>query len=257
MSDPTRDQRLEELLRSIGRDRPRPVDLADPVLARLTAAESPAQATPATRARPRRRRVLAIAAVALLTVAGCVAIPPVRHAIEDLFRSNGLVIKHAPSTTSSTVGSASTQPTPTGLVPPGTRTDIPSVERYSGGRLLVPPGLGQPSEVYRLGALVTLIYRTGGQPAWVIMEVVQPSRVLLEKILSAGASATPVQVNGHDGIWVNGPQELIYVGPAGQGTVVDPVLSGHTLIWEQGGVTVRIESPRAEAEVLTVAAQLR
>ncbi len=77
---------------------------------------------------------------------------------------------------------------------------MPSAEAYSSGRLLRPAALGIPDRVFRREALVTLAYGKRG-PAWLVMEVVLPSRLLLEKIVLTGAHVRRLTVNGRPGGW--------------------------------------------------------
>jgi hypothetical protein len=56
---------------------------------------------------------------------------------------------------------------------------------------------------------------------------------------------------------VEGPQELIYVPRHDQPQVEEARLSGNSLIWEQDGVAVRIETTHGLADALRVAGSMR
>jgi hypothetical protein len=138
----------------------------------------------------------------------------------------------------------------------GESITVAEAEAGSHGRLLLPSALGRPDAVFRRGALVTLGYG-GAQPRWLVMEVVEPSTVLLEKIALTGSRVRRLTVNGSPGVWIEGPQELVYVGPDREPRAEDARLSANTLIWEQQGVSVRIETPEGLKAALGVAASMR
>jgi hypothetical protein len=249
---------LERLLRDLPDDDTPDVDLVPAVLDRLRAD------APARDRRPHRRRGLLVAALAATVLAACATIPPVRDALVAIFRVNGIVVKQAPSpapglTPSPTAPSPT--PSPTASLPSvyeglGDPTTEAAAEAYSSGRLLHPGALGVPDRVFRRDALVTLAYGRRA-PTWLVMEVVLPSRLLLEKIVMTGAHVHRLTVNGQQAVWVEGPQELVYVPDAGQPQVEEPRLSGNSLIWEQDGVAVRIETTRGLAAALKVAESMR
>jgi hypothetical protein len=78
------------------------------------------------------------------------------------------------------------------------------------------------------------------------------------KKLSADRTAIQfVTVNGKPAYWLSGePHQIVYlVGPS---SVPERTrLAGNVLLWEQGGVTYRIEGPRTLEEALRIAASLR
>jgi hypothetical protein len=246
---------LERLLRDLPDDDSRDVDLVPGVLQRLRD-EAPDREAKATH----RRRGLLVAAVAATVLAACATIPPVRDALVSIFRVNGIEVRQAPPPAPTSTSAAPT-PSPSASLPLvytglGDATTEAEAEAYSSGRLLHPGALGVPDRVFRRDALVTLAYGRRA-PTWLVMEVVLPSRLLLEKIVMTGAHVHRVTVNGQQGVWVEGPQELIYVPGAGEPQVEEPRLSGNSLIWEQDGVAVRIETTQGLAEALKVAESMR
>ena len=244
---------LERLLRDLPDDSPE-VDLVPGVLQRVRATGGARAARP-----DHRRRGLLVAAVAATVLAACATIPPVRDALVAVFQANGIRVRQAPAPGPS--ASPTTSPSPAVSLPVvyeglGDPTTEAAAEEYSSGRLLHPAALGVPDRVFRREALVTLAYGRRA-PTWLVMEVVAPSRLLLEKIVMTGAHVRRVTVNGQQGVWVEGPQELIYVPPGDEPRVEEPRLSGNSLIWEQDGVAVRIETTRGLAEALKVAESMR
>jgi hypothetical protein len=253
MNDSDRED-VERLLATLHED-DSDVDLVPGVLDRIRHTDDVA----AARSRRARRRTALIVAVASLGLAACAVIPPVREAVVALFSVNGILVRDRGPTPSPSP--ASTGPVPSTSVPPvysglGDRITLDEATAGSGGRLLVPSTLGEPDDVFRRGVVVTLGYG-GESPDWLVMEVLEPSSVLFEKIVLTGGQVRRLTVNGNPGVWVEGPQELVYVGPDREPQVEDARLSANTLIWEQDGVSVRIETPHGLEDALRVAASMR
>lgn len=67
-----------------------------------------------------------------------------------------------------------------------------------------------------------------------------------------------VTVNGATGYWIaGGPHYVIYRDANGKVQFQEDRLAGNTLLWEQGGLTFRLESQLSEADALNIAASLR
>ena len=246
---------LERLLRDLPDDDMPEVDLTPAVVQRLRAT--------ADDRRPRRargRRGLLVAAVAATVLAACATIPPVRDALVSVFQVNGIRVRQSPSP-APTSASPAPPPSPAASLPAmyeglGDPTTEAEAEAYSSDRLLHPGALGVPDRVFRRDALVTLAYGRRA-PTWLVMEVVAPSQLLLDKIVMTGAHVRRLTVNGQQAVWVEGPQELIYVPQGNEPQVEEPRLSGNSLIWEQDSVAVRIETTHGLAEALEVAKSMR
>jgi hypothetical protein len=261
MKDSDREE-VERLLMSLRDGETRDVDLVPAVLDRIRGSKA---TTPARDRPARRRRNVVLVAVACLGLAACTVIPPIREAVVALFRVNGILVRQGPATsppsTTSATSPASTGSSPSPSVDPvyaglGEPITVAQAEAGSHGRLLLPSALGRPDVVFRRGSLVTLGYGAA-HPRWLVMEVVEPSTVLLEKIALTGSRVRRLTVNGGPGVWIEGPQELVYVGPDREPRFESPRLSANTLIWEQHGVSVRIETPQGLKAALGVAASMR
>jgi len=71
-------------------------------------------------------------------------------------------------------------------------------------------------------------------------------------------SIEAVTVNGSPGFWVTGqPHEILYLDPNGTPIPNSVRLSGNVLLWQQGDVTLRIESALTKAEALRIADSVR
>ncbi|MGH2729745.1 MAG: hypothetical protein ACRDJI_03970 [Actinomycetota bacterium] len=67
-----------------------------------------------------------------------------------------------------------------------------------------------------------------------------------------------VEVNGVPGYWIAGaPHSIAYIDANGNFVDETVRLAGNVLLWEQGGVTFRIESLLTRAEALAIASSLR
>jgi hypothetical protein len=103
------------------------------------------------------------------------------------------------------------------------------------------PRPGFPTSVDGVGILVTQFRG-------------QTERDLLVKVAGPGTRVQHVRVHGYPGLWISGaPHEIYYLGPGG-GIERDTVrLSGNVLVWQEGGVILRLEGASRLAQALRVA----
>jgi hypothetical protein len=173
-----------------------------------------------------------------------------------------------------TFGPASFSPLPSFVVGPGLGqlTSLQDARNEVGFTLRVPRlvELGQPDAVYLAeppaGGAVTLLYgeRSGfpADPATGIGVVVTQFRAdigpeIFEKLIDSGVSITPARVNGNAAWWIAGGDHYFFYRDA-NGRVVNTTLrlAGETLIWEEGGVTHRVEGAVTLAKAILVADSL-
>lgn len=263
-------------------------DLADRAIARLGAAPVPAAATRVgwfrTRPgwpfgdrgyeRPRLRRAVVLALVALLVLAGLAAgvafgLPGIRL----IFVGATPTPTGAPSLPPSLA--PTTGPSLPALGPslaPGRPVSLDEARAAAGFGVEVPadPSLGAPDAVYLDGtgasARVTLLYgeRPGmplapGSPASAMLTqflgAVNPDA--FAKIIGPGTTVEPVTVNGARGYWIAGrPHEIFY--RSGDDTVVETIrVAGNVLIWEHDGLTFRLETTADRATAMRIATSMR
>lgn len=131
--------------------------------------------------------------------------------------------------------------------------------------------LGAPAQVYVMdppvGGAVTLVY--GERPGYPL----QPGRAYglvltefradidpeyFEKLISLKVSVTSATVNAHPAYWVAGGEHFFFYRDA-NGQVVNTTLrlAGATLIWEENGVTHRVEGAPSLSAAVVVAESLR
>lgn len=173
-----------------------------------------------------------------------------------------------------TFGPASFSPLPTFVVSPGLGhpTSLSDARSEVGFTLRVPSlgELGQPDAIYLAkppaGGAVTLLYgdRSGFpvDPATGIGLIVTQFRAdigpdIFEKLISSGVSVTSSTVNGNAAWWIAGGEHPFFYRDA-DGRVVDTTLrlAGPTLIWEERGVTHRVEGAPTLAKAILVAQSL-
>ncbi|HEY8772690.1 MAG TPA: hypothetical protein VIM66_05935 [Candidatus Limnocylindria bacterium] len=173
-----------------------------------------------------------------------------------------------------TFGPASLSPLPSFVVGPGLGhpTSLADARSEVGFTLRVPglTELAQPDAVYLAeppaGGAVTLLYGQRSafpaDPASGIGLVVTQFRAdigpdIFEKLIGSGVSVIPSQVNGNAAWWIAGGDHPFFYRDA-NGRVVDTTLrlAGDTLIWEEGGVTHRVEGAPTLAKAILVAESL-
>lgn len=155
----------------------------------------------------------------------------------------------------------------------GREVTLDEARRQARFPVLVPtlPDLGPPDAAFfgipPVGGQVALVWR--GRPALPAAAQTGVGLLLteftgqldpnfLKKIPGEGTRLEGVTVNGNQGYWFEGdPHEFAYQDANGQFTTATTRLAGNVLIWEQGGVTFRLEGARTKAEALRIAASVR
>ena len=171
-------------------------------------------------------------------------------------------------------GPASFSPAPSMAVGPGlgmpTSLDAARAQVTFDLRVPTLPELREPDLVYLAeppaGGAVTLLYaeRPGfpADPASGIGLIVTQFRAdigpdLFEKLINSGVSVLPALVHSESAWWVAGGDHFFFYRDA-QGVRVESTLrlASPTLIWEEGGVTHRVEGAPSLADAVRVAESL-
>jgi hypothetical protein len=196
--------------------------------------------------------ILAFSAVVVVS-------PGVRDAVAQWFGLRGIRITQTPSP----------PPAPTRRLGEGLdlgrAATIQQAERAAGFRVVVPGALGPPDAVFvrplSIGNEVFLFYRPrAGLPetsqtgvgALISEFRARIDRPLLKKIVFS-TQTTFVRVNGQEGYWIKGAHDLAYVDAEGNEIHDTLRLSGSALVWEQDGLTFRLESALSLNRALAVA----
>jgi hypothetical protein len=199
--------------------------------------------------RPGWRAVL-VAVVALLAVV--IATPQGRAVLMRAFRFVGIEFHQGPGPVRSPGSSAP--------LPGQRRMSLEQARRSVSFPILAPTALGRPSDVVVSdgGRVVSLIYRRTAYGEVRIDEFAgHIDRLVFEKF-AHGRTITDVEVNGHQGLWVKGPQELIYITRNGTPASASARLTtGNTLIWSTRHVALRLEGKLDKTTALAIADSAR
>jgi hypothetical protein len=234
-------------------DVPPAAEQAATVCRRLEAPQRP-EARPQPAARWRARilypRWRAALIVALTVVALAAAIPQSRAAIAHVLRLDGVELRQAPGPS----------PAPYPSLPGEQRMTLGQARQRVAFPVLVPAKLGRPTAVTVSdgGRVATLTYdRTPYGQVRLDEFDGHLDPVYFEKFVQVG-SATEVRLNGTKGLWVTGPQEIVYVRSDGMIVQASARLTtGSTLIWGAPRVVLRLEGGFSKAAALAVAASAR
>jgi hypothetical protein len=216
---------------------------------------------------PSRFRVWsAVAALLLATVLVVLIWPEARDAVAQHLGLRGVRITYVPEV-------APSPPAPDPRLRLGTALDLDSARARVPFPILVPTleELGPPGEVYVNPAVpggeVSLLYapRPGlpeapGTGLGLLISQAPGHGVspVYEKGAGPDTRLRSVRVGSQPGFWIDGaPHRFGYFGPDGGGLVGEARLAANVLVWEQDGVTVRIEGALSLEAAQRIAASLR
>ncbi len=221
--------------------------------------------------RPIRRerspwQLAAAAAVAALVLFSAVLAvsPGARKAVAEWFGLRGIEIRQTPASPR-----APTRPVGEGLNL-GRSVAISEAERIAGFRVRLPQALGPPDTVFVrslsvAGNEVFLVYgsRPGlpesseaGVGALLSEFRGELDRAFIRKI--AGFSQISfVRVNGNPGFWIEGAHDVVYLDENGNPVEATFRLAGNVLLWEQDGLTFRLESALTLKRAVEIARSVR
>jgi len=183
--------------------------------------------------RLRRRRLVVAIAVVLVAIGIAFAVPPARSAILDLFHLGGVTIERA-----ETLPAAEERPLGAALGRPVSRQEA---EGILGRPVVLPRVKGEP-HLYEREGVISAVLAT---PEPVLVSALRPlgGGYLLKKVAGISTSVENVQIDDHrTGLWIAGQPHVVYWLEA------PPRLAGNVLVWEDGGVTYRIEGKRLTRE---------
>jgi len=225
-------------------------------------------------------RPLAVAAVIVALLVGSLLalVPAARTAIADRLGLRGIAIFYLPSGSSATPLPTSTPSTPG--VPVGAslhlgeRITLAQAQARVAFHVLVPSlsNVGAPDEVYLseppLGGEVSFVYRARpGLPRTAETGVgmllsefrgdLAPN-MIAAKGLGPRTRLEAIDVNGGQGFWIEGESHYFFYHDAkGDLRAEEGRLAGNTLLWQQGNLTLRLESALSRDEALRIARSMR
>jgi hypothetical protein len=209
---------------------------------------------------------MAFAAVVVAIAAALIVSPQARTTVLGWLGLKGVLVQPVKNLPRPTPG-------PSGLalrLELGQPVSMVEAEANVAYHIAIPQSLGSPDQVYFVvppaGGEISLAYAPrAGLPATketelglLLMEFqgdVNPD--FLRKLLRPGTNVEEVTVNGNRGFWISGaPHGFLYNGQ--DGTQEETFrLAGNTLLWEQGGLTLRIESDLTKDQALAIARTVR
>ena len=246
---------VESELRAVGRELavPPATDLTATVRRRLAGEAAGRRHAPAPGAGVLRRRLgwRAVVVVVAALLAVLIATPQGRAVIIHVFRFAGVELRQGPGPANS----------PTHAALPGERQmSLEQARRHVSFPILVPAALGRPGEVVvsDSGRVVSLIYRRTPHGLVRMDEFAgRLNQVYFEKFVQL-SNVTKVEVNGAEGLWIKGPEELMYITRNGTPAVASARLTnGNTLIWATRQVALRLEGNLGKAAALAIASSVR
>jgi hypothetical protein len=197
-----------------------------------------------------------------------VLFPEARNAIADRLGLQGVQIRwvdEAPTPEPSRVGAPLLLGRPVSLDEAQAAVDFPV-------RVPAAAGFDAPQEIYLLdqdqGAMVSFVYPAGpelpasdeiGVGALLTQFRGEAERDMIQKgLLNEGAPETDLEavtVGGEQGFWISGAPHTFFVVcyDAGECRQERYRLAGNVLIWEQDGVTLRLESALSREDALAIA----
>jgi hypothetical protein len=199
----------------------------------------------APRGRDRRRLLVVAVALALLALGIAFAVPPARSALLRLFHLRGVTIERV-----ETLPSATARSLEAGL---GPARSLDDAARVAGFTPYLPRGVVVRRAYARLGVIA--IPLGGGR---LLTELSSTDLGVSKKFAGSATRIEPVQVNGHDGIWLEGGAHvLVYLGPDGTPIAKTLRLAGNTLVWQVGARVYRIEGPLTQEQALRIAESIK
>jgi hypothetical protein len=211
-------------------------------------------------------QLAAAAAVAALVLFSAVLAlsPGARKAVAQWFGLRGIEIRQTPAPPR-----APTRPVGEGL-DLGRPVAIPDAERVAGFRVRLPQALGPPDTAFVrplsvAGNEVFLVY--GSRPGLPQSSEAGVGALLSEfrgelhtasiRKVAQFTKITFVRVNGNPGFWIEGEHDIAYLDPNGNPVEATFRLAGSVLIWEQDGLTFRLESALSLKRALEIARSVR
>ena len=197
------------------------------------------------RRRPLPRGLVLAFATAVLALAVAFAVPPARGAILDLFRGvPGVEIRRVPGRPRLDMLTARVL---------GVPASAEEAARALGFRPLRP---AEEDVVLYLDRVLPAVTYAWTRKRLLLTEFRGEAIPFVRKSAGPGTRIEEVTVGLAGGYWLSGERHLV-VFRDGRGRIVQSRAAGNVLIWEQDGITLRLEGPRTLGEALAIAGTLR
>jgi hypothetical protein len=241
---------LERELTRLGHelDVPAPPDLVPSVLERI---ERPRGRLPSL---PRRRLVLVLAVLALVALGAVLAVPEARSALFRVLHIGSErieLVDELPPVEESGLGESFL----------GERVSLAQARDRAGFRVRELDEA--PDRVYLAGDRPTVwfVYGAPGEIRLLVAQVpgvAVEGDLFLKKLVSSETTVEQVAIRGLPGYFLSGsPHLVLLLDEFGSVTEDATRLAGNVLVWEDGGVTYRLEGDFSKDEAVALAESLR
>ena len=220
-----------------------------------------------------RRQLAWGVVIALVVLAGLMAVPQVRAAVFEILRIGAIRIVPVASTPTATPTVPALAPTGTlpTITPTPAPTPLSSVLDLAGETTLLQARakagfpIRLPTSLPDLPDHVFLQDFGGPVVVLVWMDRTQPNRVRLSlHELGPGTFAEKIQppivqettVNGQRAVWTEGPHLLQFLRNGQPIYDARRLVEGHTLVWTQGEITYRLETGLSLSQAVRIAESL-
>lgn len=259
-----RDEVLVKLLQEAARDAafPETPPLAERVRTRIERGPRPIAPVVLPRTRPPLLRPVLVAALAVaVALAVTLALSvTARRAVADLLGVAGIRVTFGDDPPSS--------PRPPGRVRFGERVSRAAASERAGFRVSIPAAVAAEPALYfdaSVGdrGMVSVVYPRGaGTLADVDLLLSQfvasVPEEYVKKLVTMGSDVTYTDVEGLPAFWIAGtPHFFFYEERDGEVRRETVRLAGDVLVWEEGGVTYRVEGARSLEDARRIAESLR
>ena len=193
--------------------------------------------------RPRSRRPLLAAALALVVGGGVLASPGVGSGLLERLGLRNASVQQVERLPPTALG---------GALALGERHTLASARRVAGFALLRPAALGAPREVYVDKGVVTFVYRARSGRPILFTQVPGSAGRYVQKFVTEDTRR--VRIDGRPGLLLRGPH-AVFFDPRGGGDarMQEARLAENTLMWERGGLLLRLEAEQPARELVRLA----
>jgi hypothetical protein len=205
----------------------------------------------AARRSPRLRRAVALGlALVALAIGIAFAVPPARSGILRFLGFGGVRIEFVDKLPVAPVRNE---------LDLGLLTTLSAARDAVSYRILISDLLGGPDEVHLRGDQVGFVYRTKeGVKLLVTQFPGTETSGLVKKLYTPRTRIFYAPVGGSPGYWITGaPHAFLYLDKRGRVIQQTLYLAGDTLLWQHGGLTLRLEGRISLGQALRIARSLR
>jgi hypothetical protein len=205
--------------------------------------------------RPQRLRLRGAVAVALVAgvVAGVAAVSPARTSILRFFHLGGVTVERVEKLDLPPVSRR-------GPLAPGREVSLARARANASFPVLVPGRYPTPSHTLFYGSdppggQVSLVYGSLERPRLLVTEF-RGTKVegAFDKKAGRRTVVEQVRVGGEPGIWLGGAKhQFSFLDEDGMTRAYETRLAGNTLVWERGGLTLRLEGDLSKTAAIRLA----